>query len=61
MATVVERKYEESKEVEVIDEPHTDRDIVKGHTTTNGFEVDPWRTPCTMPSAARSTPSLRLT
>ena len=38
MATVVERKYEESKEVEVIDESHTDRDIVKGHTTTNKFE-----------------------
>ena len=29
MATVEERKYEESKEYEEIDESNTDRDIVK--------------------------------
>ena len=38
MATVEERKYKESKEYEEINESHTDRDIVKGHTTTYEFE-----------------------
>ena len=38
MATVEERKHNKSKEYEEIDESHTDRYIVKGHTTTNNFE-----------------------
>jgi hypothetical protein len=33
MATVEERRYEESEEYEEFDMFHTDRDIVKGHIT----------------------------
>jgi hypothetical protein len=37
MATVEERKYEEYEVYKEIDESHTDRDFVKGHTTTYEF------------------------
>jgi hypothetical protein len=38
MATVEERKYEKYEVYKEIDESHTDREFVKGHTTTYEFK-----------------------